>query len=82
MQVRATYVTEFTVRKGKIISSRVIGQEFATADQQDAIAAIRPLLRAFVKSRLRDEIQFENCTINVRVRHSESPRNMEVIFRV
>lgn len=82
MQVRAKYVTEFTVRKGKIISSRVFGEEVATDDQRAAILAIKPMLRKFVMSRLRDEIQFENCTVNVKVSYVESTRGLEINFRV
>ena len=82
MQVRAKYVTEFTARKGKIVSSRVFGDEVATDDQRSAITATKPMLRKFVQSRLRDELQFENCTINVRTSYVESSRGLEITFRV
>lgn len=82
MQVRAKYVTEFTVRKGKLASSRVIGEEVASNEQKAAILAIKPMLQKFVKSRLRDNIQIDDCTVNVKVTYIETTRGLEINFRV
>lgn len=82
MQVRAKYVTEFTIKNGRISRSRVIGEEHATVNQKKAIVAAKPLLRAFVQSRLTDEAQFEDCVVNVRVGYVETSHGLELTFRV
>lgn len=81
MQVRAKYVAEFTIKNGKIRSSRIIGEEHATLEQKKAIAVAKPLLNAFVKSRLTDEVQFENCIVAVRVNYIETARGLEIVFK-
>ena len=82
MQVRAKYVTEFTIKNGKIRSSRVINGENATAAQQEAIKTAKPLLAAFVRSRLTNEIQHRDCTVNVRVGYVETAHGLELTFKV
>lgn len=82
MQVRAKYVTEFTIKGGQIRSSRVIGEEYATDDQQLAIKAAKPLLRAFVRSRLTDEIQHKDCSVSVRVSYIETVRGLDLTFKI
>ena len=82
MQVRAKYVTEFTIKNGKIRGSRVIGGENATLAQQAAIKAVKPLLSAFVRSRLTDEAQFQDCVVNVRVGYVETAHGLEITFKV
>lgn len=81
MKVNAKYVTEFTIKNGLIKSSRVIREEFATDNQKKAIQAAKPLLRQFVKSRLTDEIQFQDCTVNVRVSFVETSHGLELTFK-
>jgi hypothetical protein len=82
MQVRAKYVTEFTVKNGQIRSSRVIGAEHATEKQVAAIEAAKPLLYKFVRSRLTKEEQHKDCLVNVRVGYIESPHGLELTFKV
>jgi len=82
MLVCAKYVTEFTIQAGKIKSSRVIGEEYATKDQKAAILAARPLVRKFVLSRLQDEIQIQDCTVNVKVSYVERAKGLEISFKV
>lgn len=81
MRVRAKYVTEFTVKNGRIRSSRVIGGENASDTQLTAIQAAKPLLAAFVRSRLTDEIPHRDCVINVRVNYVETPHGLELTFK-
>ena len=81
MQVRAKYVTEFTIKNGKIKTSRVIGEEHANANQKKAILASKPMLRAFVASRITNETQFQDCTVNVRVSYVETSHGLELSFR-
>ena len=82
MLVRAKYVTEFTVRKGKITASRVLFEENATTDQAAAIKAAKPLVAKFVRSRLSDEIMHDECKVNVKVSYVETIRGLEISFRV
>ena len=82
MLVRAKYVTEFTVRKGRVTSSRVIGEENATTDQAAAIKAAKPLVAKFVRSRLRDDIMLDECTVNVKISYVETARGLEISFRI
>lgn len=82
MKVRAKYVTEFTIKKGRIRGSRVINGDFATENQQAAINAAKPLLAAFVRSRLTNEIQHQDCIINVRVGYIETTHGLELTFKV
>lgn len=82
MRINAKYVTEFTIKNGKIRSSRVINGEKATTTQQAAIKAAKPLLAAFVRSRLTNEIQHQDCMVNVRVGYIETPHGFELTFKV
>ena len=82
MRVNAKYVTEFTIKNGKIRSSRVINGENANTAQQAAIEAAKPLLAAFVRSRLTSEIQHRNCMVNVRVGYVETLHGLELTFKV
>jgi hypothetical protein len=82
MRVRAKYVTEFTIKNGKVRSSRVINGEVATTEQQAAIKATKPLLAAFVRSRLTDNIEHRDCTVNVRVGYIETAHGLELTFKV
>lgn len=81
MRVSAKYVTEFTIKNGKIRGSRVINGENASEAQQAAIKAAKPLLGAFVRSRLSDEPQHQDCVINVRVGYVETARGLELTFK-
>jgi hypothetical protein len=82
MRVSAKYVTEFTIKNGKIRSSRVINGENANVAQLAAIKAAKPLLAAFVRSRLTSEIQHQDCMVNVRVGYIETPHGLELTFKV
>jgi len=80
--VRAKYVTEFTIKKGKISSSRVIGEEYATPAQTAAIASAKPLLRKFVSSRLGNDIRHQDCTVSVKVGYVETNHGLQLTFKV
>jgi len=79
MRVNTKYVTEFTIKNGKIRSSRVINGENANLAQQAAINTAKSLLAAFVRSRLTND---QDCVINIRVRYVETPRGLELTFKV
>jgi len=79
MRVNIKYVTEFTIKNGKIRSSRVINGENANLAQQAAINTAKPLLAAVVRSRLTNN---QDCLINVRVGYVETSRGLELTFRV
>jgi len=79
MRVNIKYVTEFTIKNGKIRSSRVINGENANLAQQAAINTAKPLLAAVVRSRLTND---QDCLINVRVGYVETSRGLELTFRV
>lgn len=78
MQVRAKYVTEFTIKNGRIRGSRVIGGENASEKQLVAIQYVKPLLTAFVRSRLTGDTQ---GIINVRVNYVETTHGLEIAFK-
>jgi hypothetical protein len=82
MLVRAKYVTEFTIRKGKVAASRVLFEENATTDQAVAIKLAKPLVAKFVRSRLSDEITHEECKVNVKVSYIETAKGLEISFRI
>lgn len=75
-------MTEFTIKNGRIRGSRVINGEHANENQQAAIKAAKPLLAAFVRSRLTDEIQHQDCLVNVRVGYIETAHGLELTFKV
>jgi len=82
MRVNTKYVTEFTIKNGKIRSSRVINGENANLAQQAAINTAKSLLAAFVRSRLTNEVHHQDCLINIRVGYVETPRGLELTFKV
>jgi len=79
MRVNTRYVTEFTIKSGKIRSSQVINSENANLAEQAAINSAKSLVAAFVRSRLTND---QDCVINIRVRYVETARGLELTFRV
>ena len=80
--IKVKYTVHFTIKNGKIKTSKVLGEEYATIAQKSVILAVKPLLRQFIKSRLNDEIQFKNCSIHVKVSHIETRHGSELVFKL
>lgn len=77
--VSVKYTTEFTIKNGKIKTSRVIGEENATDAQKTAILAAKPLLRKFLRSRLANP---EDGLVNVYTAYTETRRGLQLNFKV
>lgn len=79
---KARFSSEVFVKNGRIVRSNPIGLESASAMQVQAIGTIKPLLHAWLKSRITGNPELQNSEILVRGKYSETSNGLTVEFKV
>lgn len=80
MRVSAKYITEFTIKGGRIQKSRILREEFATEPQKVAIAASKPILASFLRTRVKGTKL--DGLVSVRTSYVETDRGLEISFKL
>jgi len=76
---KARYTSEVLIQNGKIRRSTPVGLENATAAQREAIVQVKPLMNAWLRSKLSEN---ENSLISVRSKYVETSNGLTVEFKI
>ncbi len=79
---KARFSSEVTVKNGRIIRSNPIGLETASVEQRRAIETIKPILNAWLKTKIPGNPELCNSEILVRGKYLETSNGLTVEFKV
>lgn len=78
---KARFTSEVVIKNGRIRSTP-IGLEVATPLQLQAIKAIKPILHAWLKTRVLENPDLSNSDLLVRGKYAETVNGLTVEFKV
>jgi len=79
---KARFSSEVFVKNGRIVRSNPVGLEAASAQQVRAIETIKPILHAWLRSRITGSSELANSEILVRGKYIETSNGLTVEFKV
>ena len=80
--IRARYSSEVFIQNGRIRRSVPIGLENASNEQTQAILLIKPVMHAWLRSRIEGNADLQNSQIFVKAKYVESAQGLTIEFRV
>ena len=79
---KARFTSEVLIQNGRIRRSAPIGLEYATPEQRDAVKTVKPVLHAWLKTRIERNPELGNSQILVRGKYVETSNGLTVEFKV
>lgn len=79
--VKVRFTSEVSVKNSRVYSEPV-GLENATAEQAAAIRAIKPVLHAWLKTRIQENPDLANADLLIRGKYVETSHGLTVEFKV
>ncbi|MCV0439713.1 MAG: hypothetical protein K5880_13890 [Hydrogenophaga sp.] len=76
---KARYTSEVLIQNGRIRRSTPVGLENATDEQRSAIDSIKPLMNAWLRSKLSEH---ENAQVLVKAKYVETSNGLTVEFKI
>jgi len=79
---KARYSSEVFIQNGKIRRSAPIGLENASEQQRSAIDLIKPVMNAWLRSKIESNPEMVNSEVLVRGKYSETSNGLNIEFKV
>jgi len=82
IMIKARYNTEVVVQNGRIRRSIPIGLKSATEEQRQAIDLIKPVMNAWLRSRIEGNADLQNSQILVKAKYLELTKGLTIEFKI
>ena len=79
---KARFSSEVVIKNGRIVRSTPIGFDAASDEQMRAIETIKPVLHAWLKTRITGNSELANSEVLVRGKYVETSSGLTVEFKV
>lgn len=79
---KAKYTSEVLIQNGKIRRSTPFGLDNARDDQRVVVNLIKPIMYAWLKSKIESNPGLENSEVLVRSKYTETTNGLTVEFKV
>ena len=79
---KARFSSEVIVKNGRIVRSTPVGFDAASDEQKQAIETIKPVLHAWLKTRIASNPELANSGVLVRGKYVETSNGLTVEFKV
>lgn len=82
IMTKARYNTEVLIQNGRIRRSTPIGLENALDEQRSAIDLVKPVMNAWLRSKISGSTELLNAEILVKAKYVETAKGLTIEFKV
>lgn len=80
--MRLRYTNKLIVQNGRIRRSTPIGLENASVEQRETMDLIKPMMHAWLRSKMSANLQLENADVLVNAKYIETSNGLTVEFKI